>query len=486
MICRPHGRASRYRESISERLLGRGVGLLAWIIWGTGCVAPQGPRGDSHVSASMVKSGGSIRSDSALHLDSHVVGRSQRRSIEALAAIADAQPTNYVARLESGLAHMEFTLAGAGDLQARAEYDLEAAFALRPDDPVLARKLGRFYNMRAVANDMTKAEMQTQVFAALLGAQSVESMDVTSFVAYSFHQLGVILALKNGGHPLRALSAVTDLEARLGERARKSPETIELWALAGNFLFFFAGNIPFERRRRVADGVGYFEHVREHWSEIRPGAGSTQDCPNTYENFMFELAEGYLVLGELEQAAQIHRELSVAGDPVTRPKEQIALVSQERLKNAQRYRGDMRLMPPWPSDEANCIVCHSYTAEISISTLHSLETIDFGGPTAAVAKPFLGSDDDGLRRRATVVEKSQSLEVPVAVRALLRRRCAPCHYPGGTVAGRADFSRDAGIVAAGEWIWRHTKRGTMPPRQPLSSDEVGVIEEWAQRLILGP
>jgi hypothetical protein len=283
---------------------------------------------------------------------------------------------------------MEFTLAGVLRLRDRAERDLEAAFALDPSDPELNRSLGRFYNLRAVAGDYSKADMQVKVYAALLGEREPMSMDDSSFVAYSFFMLGQILADKNRGHNLMALRKVGELEEQLAERIRRQPDNVEFHALAGNFAFFFAGNVPLSQRRRVEEAVGHFLVLRERWSELRVGARDPDECPNTYENFMFELAEGLLVLDRLEEAAAIHRELVHIEAPVTRAKELIAAVSAERLRNAARYAGEMDLMPPWPSDVANCVVCHSYTSEVSLQSLHAIEAIRLADvPTTAVPKP---------------------------------------------------------------------------------------------------
>src|SRR5690606_21806245 len=136
-----------------------------------------------------------------------------------------------------------------------------------------------------------------------------------------------ILEARNRGNLLGALSAVKDLEEILEARVQATPGDVELHALAGNFAFFFAGNIPFDRRERVERAVRHFEIVRARWDEMRRGARHPELCPNTRENFMFELAEGYLALGDVESARPIHAELTTVREPYTRPKEQIAFVS---------------------------------------------------------------------------------------------------------------------------------------------------------------
>lgn len=317
------------------------------------------------------------------------VSAEQLEVLGALAAAADANPDDFAARKASGMAHMWATLGGGLDLRDRAEADLEAAFALDPSHRGLSRALGRFYNLRAVAGDSSKADMQVTVYAAHLGEAydpetgevDVDALDTSTFVAYSFFELGRILAAKNAGKLLDALRRVKALERTLAERAAAHPDDVELRALAGNFSFFFAGNIPMDRERRVADAVASFEVLRARWDELTPRAKERKHCPNTYENFMFELAEGYAVLERGDEARAIYSELAavdepspIAGErPRTRARELIATVSRERLDNLDAYLGDMRLMPPWPSDAGNCVVCHAWQAEVGLGSLHAID-----------------------------------------------------------------------------------------------------------------
>lgn len=295
--------------------------------------------------------------------------------LDRLATAADAAPNDFAARRASGVAHLQLALAGVLRLQTRAELDLEAAFAIDPSDAGLTRALGRFYNLRAVAGDRSKAARQVEVYAAHLGDVPVPRMTLEQLTAWSFSRLGAILELRNRGHLLGALGAVKEVERTLEARVSADPDDIELRALAGNFAFFFAGNVPFDREARVRTAVRHFEHVRAHWDAMPRRARHPAHCPNTRENFMFELAEGYLVLGDLEAARQIYEELVEVGEPYTRPKEQIAFVSAERLRNAEAYSGRPELMPPWPSDAGNCVVCHAWTADVPMDSLYALEPI---------------------------------------------------------------------------------------------------------------
>ncbi len=299
----------------------------------------------------------------------------QAESLASLARLADDDPTDARALKRSGLAHMQFTLSGVLSLRDRAEADLEAAFALTPNDKQLTRSLGRFYNLRAVGGDDSKADMQVKVYAAHLGDVAVDEMRTDQFVAYSFAQLGAILSARNRGQLLGALSTIRDLEDTLATRVQRHPNDVELAALAGNFAFFFAGNIPFGKRDRVEAAVAYFARVRTEWDAMRRGAKDPEECPNTYENFMFELAEGYTVLEQLDQARSIYEELQTIRPPRTRAKEQVAYVAAERLRNLEDYVGQMKLMPPWPSDIGNCVVCHAYTSDVPLTSLYAVEPV---------------------------------------------------------------------------------------------------------------
>jgi len=418
----------------------------------------------------------------------------QQGYLDGLAAAADEQPDDFEALRRSGLAHMTFTLAGVLRLQQRAEQDLEAAFALDPSDRLLNRSLGRFYNMRAVDGDYSKAEMQVRVYTALLGGEGDDpetipdpmTMSDEDFVAYSFFMLGRILTDKNRGRNLQALAKVKTLEQQLADRVAAQPDVIEFRALAGNFAFFFAGNIPLERERRVRDAVAYFEVLRARWDELRPGARHPGHCPNTRENFMFELAEGLLVLERADEAAPIYRELTAIGEPRTRAKERIAQVAEDRLAHLSSYAGDMRLMPPWPSDGSNCVVCHAWTSEVGLASLYTLAPLE-PLPSKAMRKPVAslislgeGETDGNHGDDVTIAGRER---LPAALASLIEARCAPCHFADGQVVDILDLSTAATIEARADAIVERTvDDGDMPPDGGLDEDALGLIGTWAAQL----
>ena len=276
------------------------------------------------------------------------------------------------ARRELGMTLMWLTLSGHLSLQAEAETTLEAALRADPGDKVLARALGRFYNMRTVAGDVSKAREQVWAYDLLLGPAAADPDGLThrGFVAWTFARMGQALVHVQSRRLGRALRVVHDLERALQRRTAKQPGNVELRALAGNFALFFAGNLPAGKRRRTREAAEHFTYVRQHWDELRAGAKDPVHCPNTYENFMFELAEARLALGERAEAAEIYRELATPRAPAPPAREQIAQVAAGRLSQLDDLAGDLRLMPPWPSDADNCVVCHASRARVSLRTLH--------------------------------------------------------------------------------------------------------------------
>jgi hypothetical protein len=399
--------------------------------------------------------------DPALRRDL-VLSENQAAYLEDVAAAADAAPNDPELRKASGMAHMRFTLAGALWLRDRAEADLEAAFRLDPGDRELARALGRFYNMRAVERDGSKATEQVEAYRAYLGDVEVEAMTSEAFVAHAFAQLGAILDLRERGRMPAAYRAARELEVQLRRRTAADPDDVELWAVAGNFAFFFAGNIPTKKRHRTREAVRYFTRLRAQWSQLRAEARDPQQCPNTYENFMFQLAEGHLALDERDQARPIYEELTVVREPVTRPKQQIAFVASERLRNLDRYAGRLELMPPWPSDVGNCVVCHTHEGDIPLTTLYTLEPITLDDIPYVVVSPPM----------------TDTAPVPGPVWVVLDRHCTPCHGRGGEAEPFASFVGDAAVSLHRRAIERRVAAEEMPPDTPLPPEDASLLLEW--------
>lgn len=296
----------------------------------------------------------------------------ERVVLDARRAAVRERPDDPGALRALGIYAMWKTLEGHRELQVEAEEALMAALAADPTDKTVARMLGRFFNMRAVEGDVSRAEAQVWAYETYLGDAADDPMALTTrgFVAWTFSRMGRALVLAQGGRLLRALRTVRVLERTLERRVAADPSNVELRALAGNFAFFFAGNLPAGKRRRIERGVAHFSYVREHWDRMRAGAKDPFHCPNTYENFMFELAEGYLALRRTDRAREVYEELSKVRPPPTPVKQQIAAAARARLEHLDELAGDLALMPPWPSDGDNCVVCHAADASVGFRTFH--------------------------------------------------------------------------------------------------------------------
>ncbi|MEM9462816.1 MAG: hypothetical protein AAGF11_52230 [Myxococcota bacterium] len=396
--------------------------------------------------------------------------------LERLRAAAQAAPDDYAAHKALGLRLMEHTLSGVLPLQAEAERTLERAFALRDDDEQLLRSLGRFYNMRAVEYDFSKADAQIRVYAALLGDEDPQAMSVSHFVAYGFFMLGRIIQAADQGDRLRALRLVRSLERTLARRTATQPDNVELAALAGNFALFFAGSVPVGRRKRLRRGAAHFEFVKAHWSDMRPGARDPWRCPNTYENFVFELAEAQLALGRTSRAHAIYRELSQVRGQVTRGKELIAAASRHRLEHLPAYTGRLELMPPWPSDVGNCIVCHAYTGQLPTQTLWVAPGLHLdlaATPTEAKPRPVRAPSRDPQPARD---------DPGTATADPLRRICGACHAPGGEAHHILDLSDPTAVSEARAAILDAIESGAMPPDRPLSASERQALLDVARAI----
>ena len=389
----------------------------------------------------------------------------QAERVDALRAAAEAIPEDYEAQKRAGLVMMDYALSGVLPLQPEAERFMERAFALRQDDEELLRTLGRFYNMRAVEHDFSKANMQRKVYAALLADEDPMQMSVDHFVAYSFSMLALTIEAAEERKMLEAFSRLRRLEKVLAARTQAQPDDVELHALAGNFALFFAGYVPVGQRRRVRTGIEHFEYVREHWSEMRPGARDPLRCPNTFENFMFELAEAYLVVEDRERARALYEELRVVSGPITRGKELIAAASEHRLANVDRYVGKTELMPSWPSDLGNCIVCHAYTGDLPDNTFWLADGLDVD----------LAATPTQAEHREVVVERERG-----APQGPAGTSCAPCHFEGGRAVHLLDLGDRQAVAAHQEAIVEAVRSGWMPPDRELEDEEIDALVEWVE------
>jgi hypothetical protein len=183
---------------------------------------------------------------------------------------------------------------------------------------------------------------------------------------------------------------------------------------------------------------------------------------------MFELAEGYMVLRRAQDARGIYEELAQIRGARTRAKELIGHVSAERLRNLDAYVGDMRLMPPWPSDVGNCVVCHAWSSDVPLDSLYSIEPISLADvPSQAQTKPI-------VREPPRIVGRER---LPEAVADTIERECVPCHFTAGELLA---LSHADTVIDHAREIGARVEAGEMPPDQPLGEAERAAIRAWVE------
>jgi uncharacterized membrane protein len=132
----------------------------------------------------------------------------------------------------------------------------------------------------------------------------------------------------------------------------------------------------------------------------------------------------------------------------------------------------MRLMPPWPSDVGNCVVCHAWSADVGLESLYSVEPIRLEDvPSQATDKPIISRMhmDASIRGRE---------RLPTNVAELIERECGPCHFAGGEVVDVLDLSDAANIAAHAREIAARVAAGEMPPDGGLTELQRVVIDDW--------
>ncbi len=191
---------------------------------------------------------------------------------------------------------------------------------------------------------------------------------------------------------------------------------------------------------------------------------------------MFELAEGLTILKEKNSASKIYQELSEI-PPETMAKQQIAEVSRERLQHLDQYLGNMKLMPPWPSEAGNCVICHAKKAEVSIHTLYTKESFVTAPPKEFPKHPKSNFD----AKKCTSKEPSQA-PIPEGLNDFLHNHCSPCHFPGGRMHDLIPLDDSALVRGCSEEILETVDEDVMPPQVPLIGSEKQRLMSWIQEL----
>lgn len=299
-------------------------------------------------------------------------------ALTRLRAAADAEPERLEQQWRAGMAHMRASLHGHVDQREHAERYLERAWQLDPkaERVPAARVLGRFLNMRSSVLDLTKLELQIQLYRSLLadrvGAREhAEDMDAETFQFSSFAAAAEALERYAQGDTLAALRQLKALERTMHARTSERPDDIDACAMAGNFELTFAGVVPVGVGQRLARGIDYLELQQDHWDQLSPRARNTSVAPNVRSVFALFLAEGLLAHGDVEAAAGRYAQIIAFEDQAdTGPRRQIVALAEHRLANLEIYAGALELLPPWPAGVTGCVACHSREAALPVDDLH--------------------------------------------------------------------------------------------------------------------
>jgi hypothetical protein len=296
--------------------------------------------------------------------------------LTSLRATADAAPSQLEHQWRAGMAHMRASLHGHVDLRDHAERYLERAWQLDPQAERVpaARVLARFLNMRSSVLDLTKLELQIQLYRMLLADQAGAGMDAEAFQFASFAAAAEALERYAQGDPLAALRELAALERTMRARASQHPDDIDACAMAGNFELTFAGVIPVGVERRLTRGIDYLEVQQDRWDQLSPRARNAGVAPNVRSVFALFLAEGLLAHGDVEAAAGRYTQILGFEDQAdTAPRRQIVALAEHRLANLDAYAGARELMlPPWPAGVTGCVACHSREAALPVDDLYLL------------------------------------------------------------------------------------------------------------------
>jgi len=301
---------------------------------------------------------------------------SDRSGLAELRAAADAEPEALLLQWKAGTAHLRATLRGDVDQREHAERYLERAWQLDPEAERVpaARVLARFLNMRSSVLDLSRLDLQLELYASLVepgtATRAPRELEPEQFHLASFRQAAVAMRRYGEGRSLAALRELDALERRMRARTRAHPDEIDTHTMAGNFELTFAGVIPIGRAERLRLGIEHLEIQQDNWDQLSPRARNTELAPNVRSVFALFLAEALLAAGDSEAAAGRYRQLLGFEDaPETAVREQLRALARHRLANLDAYLGDPELLPPWPAGVSGCVACHSREAVLPTDDL---------------------------------------------------------------------------------------------------------------------
>lgn len=303
-------------------------------------------------------------------------------ALAQLRAEAEAAPDQLAPQWRAGMAHVRASLEGHVELRDHAERYLERAWQLDPAGAEVpaARVLARYLNMRSSVLDLSKVELQIELYASLLAddtlARDPAALAAEQFHFASFHAAAVALRRYGEGQPLVALREVAALERAMAERLAAHPDDIDSATMAGNFALTFAGVIPVGGRARLAAGIDYLGVQQDRWDQLSPRARSQSIAPNVHSVFALFLAEALLARGDTDEAGRRYQALiDLPGQPDTGPRRQIVALAEHRLAHLDAYAGAAELLPPWPAGVTGCVACHSQAASLPTDDLYLLSDL---------------------------------------------------------------------------------------------------------------
>lgn len=287
---------------------------------------------------------------------------------------ADRSPDDFELSFDAGMGHMWSTLEGNLEHRDLAEQYLERAWRADPAAQPIARVLARFLNMRSTALDLSRIDLQIELYESVVSAPAdpIEA-GRDEFMFDCFLEAARAMRDYEEGHELAAYVRVTRLERRLAARLRHHPDEIDTHAMAGNYALGFAGALPWGKRQRLARGIEHLRVQQARWEELSPGARAEYMAPNVREVWTFMLAEALTAKGEIDEA-RVHYARVVEAERVgSPPRIALADASRERLSRLPEYAGRAELLPVWPAGPASCMACHSETARLPTDGLFVLE-----------------------------------------------------------------------------------------------------------------
>ncbi|MCA9711272.1 MAG: c-type cytochrome, partial [Myxococcales bacterium] len=149
------------------------------------------------------------------------------------------------------------------------------------------------------------------------------------------------------------------------------------------------------------------------------------------------------------------------------------------------YAGRKALMPPWPSDVGNCIVCHAYTGQLPQNTLWVAPGLQLdlaATPTRAQPRP--------VAARVPAPEPAPEPAGPEGAAEdpsdPLTRTCGECHSPTGRAGHILELhdptAVSAAVSRARDAIVEAIASGSMPPDRTLPADEREALQRYVEGL----